>query len=131
MKKTLLFELIFVTFLVAFLYIIGLEFLLYWVTDWYDIVMHFLGGLWIALFATYLFFVLRVVEIPTHNRVVIVLVTLGSVLIVGLGWELWELFSGLTFVFKDLGDTILDLIMDMIGGTAGLAYSIRILCKKN
>lgn len=59
-----------------------------------------------------------------------VLITLGAVLVIGLAWELWELFSGLSFVFKDKADTLLDLVMDMIGGSVGLWYGIQRLCHK-
>lgn len=131
MNRILIFETIALTILVVILYSLGLYYSLYWVTGWYDIVMHFLGGLWVAFFVMYLVFVVGIVKLPRHDKVIISLITIGSVIIVGMAWELWELFSGLSFVFKDTGDTILDLIMDIVGGSFGLLYGIKILCKKN
>ena len=38
---------------IALLHICGVFFYLYWHFWWYDIVLHFLGGLWVALMALY------------------------------------------------------------------------------
>jgi len=45
-----------------------------------------------------------------------------AVVAIGLSWELWELFVGFTDVLSDRTDTIIDLIMDLIGGTSAIIY---------
>lgn len=57
-----------------------------------------------------------------HHSLIILLAIISFVLVVGLSWELWEIFVGFSDVFKDRGDTILDIIMDMLGGVAVFYY---------
>jgi hypothetical protein len=56
------------------------------------------------------------------NKVLLSVSVILTVLVIGLGWELWEIFVGLTNVLKDKNDTILDLIMDLIGGSFAIFY---------
>lgn len=115
-------ELLLVTIFIATLHHLALTYFLYWTFDWFDILMHFLGGLTIGLFALYVFFTSGYVKYPNDHWVVVLSVTVGAVLIVGLVWELWELFVGFTDVLQDRGDTILDLIMDTLGALCAYYY---------
>lgn len=56
---------------------------------------------------------------------------ISFVLIVGLAWELWEIFVGFTDIIDDRIDTIVDLIMDFIGGYLAFIYARKLLWKKN
>ena len=47
-------------------------------------------------------------------------------MVVGLGWELWEIFVGFTNTLNDLGDTIIDIIMDFLGSVFAIYYSRKI-----
>ena len=61
-------------------------------------------------------------DFPKDHIGSIFAMTLGSVLLVGLVWELWELFVGFTDVVKDGGDTFIDLVMDTLGGITAFIY---------
>jgi hypothetical protein len=104
---------------------------LYWSIGWFDILMHFLGGLLMGLIAIFIFFISEKIDFPRNSRIVIFSVVMGFVLIVGLTWELWELFAGLSDVINDLGDTILDLIMDIIGGVIAYLLTVKKIWIKN
>ncbi len=82
----------------------------------------------IALFA---FFTSGKIHLPQTNRVVIFSITVSFVLIIGLFWELWELFAGLSSVLNDLGDTILDLVMDTVGAIVAYLFAVNRIWIRN
>ena len=106
--------------LVAVLHSIGLSKHYYWSIWWYDIVMHGLGGAWAALV---LLWVSRWSKFTFNSSL---LVVLAGALIIGSGWEIYELTFGLTFTTARnyYSDTTLDLIMDLVGGSA-IYFSVR------
>lgn len=109
----------------ALIHIVAMHFFLYETFDWFDIPMHFLGGVCIALcFALLPFF-----HIYLPKRYTTITVYLCVVLLVGVVWEIFEYMTGLSgvavqndFVF----DTVLDLVMDVLGGVVGYGM-VRII----
>ena len=88
----------------------ALEYYLYWVYWWFDIVMHAIGGLVIGLLVY-----------AAGYRTLLKLVM--TVILIGLVWEVFEYAIGvMTYEDDVLFDTILDLIMDTIGALG--AYGI-------
>jgi predicted membrane-bound spermidine synthase len=88
---------------------------------WYDIVLHFLGGLWVALaFQWYA---------HLRERLVLIIPTICVVLIVGIGWEAFELMIGAPREDNFMFDTSLDILMDVLGGVVGYAWASFILAK--
>jgi uncharacterized membrane protein len=122
MKFILTKEILGVGVLVSILHYTALKLFLYWSTDWYDILMHFLGGFLIGLIVVSLIQRIENRDQGTENKILLFTAVILSVLSVGLVWELWEIFIGFTDVLKDRADTILDLIMDLIGATASIFY---------
>jgi hypothetical protein len=118
-KKKLLKTLIFLM-----LFIFGLDFLgrtFYWYyTVWYfDIITHFLGGFWVALFFLYTFLLF-------DKKAGIFRILLG-VLLIGILWEIFEyiVFNRIGGTPFDSFDTSLDIVMDMVGGVASMFYVYR------
>ena len=96
---------------------------LYWYyTIWYfDMPMHFLGGLWLGLFFIYVF---SRKEPSFDLNFKLILTILLAVLFIGVLWELFEIY-----VNNDIGqipfnllDTISDLFCDLAGGTFAILY---------
>lgn len=87
----------------------------YWTYWWYDIMMHFLGGFLIGGIA--LWFFVRFFKSEHTKASSALIVAVLSVLLVGLGWEYFEFFSGALFLQEGsvIGDTALDLVMDTLG----------------
>lgn len=131
-KKLLLKELILSLILLAILHKIALDLFLYWTTDWFDILMHGLGGWAIGLLSLFIFYTSGFFNTDSSHFFYVFVITIGIVLIVGLVWELWEVFIGLTDVLTDRIDTIVDLFMDLLGGILSFFYfKLRVLKPKN
>jgi VanZ family protein len=83
---------------------------LYWKYVWFDILMHFLGGFVLGLFAVGLLDKFRPV------------LFFGFVTALCIGWEVFEYYFGLPREANYAFDTALDLLMDALG--ALIAYMI-------
>ena len=83
---------------------------LYWRFVWFDVPMHFLGGVSIAVFF---------VAVSIHFRPRLFLLFCTTVFI---GWEIFEYVAGFPRETNFVFDTALDLLMDTLG--AVLVYAI-------
>jgi hypothetical protein len=112
---------------IAVLHFLAIKELYYWSIWWYDIMMHFLGGLWVAFFVLWFNSWIPLPISPnTLLRVVV------AVIFVGILWEVYELVFGMTFVSDDgyFIDTIQDFIMDTLGGIVGWFITRRFISNK-
>lgn len=96
---------------VGAVHVSALEYSLYWHYIWLDLPVHFLGGMWIALISAWL--------ISYHGWPITYKLVMATVLLVGLGWELFEVAAGVPMESNFAFDTTLDFIMDITGGTLG------------
>ena len=91
----------------------------YWYFSvWYlDMIMHFLGGFWVGLASIYLF-------PPQNLSFRSVLTILFLVLLVGVGWEVFEfLVNGVIAQNPfDILDTASDIFFDLLGGLCAILY---------
>src|SRR3990167_6874685 len=96
------------------LHLISLQNDYYWLIWWYDIMMHFLGGVWVVLVLIWLNQLKAAPAVLTFKR------ALTAIIVVGLAWEIYELLFDQTFIdAKGYGlDTVLDLITNTVGATA-------------
>ncbi len=121
-KKSLPLSLLALILFIAVLNGLANEFSWYWRIPWFDMPMHFLGGLWLGSVALWWY---------THNAVLtplrIFLISLTTVLVVGVLWEFFE-FSVDTVVIisgqNGILDTTTDIIFDIIGGITAAMYYI-------
>jgi hypothetical protein len=104
-------------------HIIALQFFLYWKYNWFDIPMHFLGGVCVALgFGILPFFRIRLKE--AYDTL---LTYVAVVLVVGLFWEVFEIVGGVNVIDEYfVGDTLIDLLMDILGGMLGYVLVHRL-----
>lgn len=102
---------------------LALKFYFYWTFWWFDIFMHFFGGVWIALFFVWFLFFSNFSKFIKMNinkikNRKIFFVSILVVLVAGLLWEVFEVYANLVSV-QEYGyafDTSLDLVMDLTGG---------------
>ncbi|OGI95388.1 hypothetical protein A2917_02390 [Candidatus Nomurabacteria bacterium RIFCSPLOWO2_01_FULL_42_17] len=91
----------------------------YWYSAlwWLDVLMHFLGGFWIGLLYLYLFS-------PKNISRALISRTLFFVLLVGVGWEVFEILVNEVLAQNsfDYLDTLADLILDLSGGLYAILY---------
>ena len=81
--------------------------------------MHLLGGAVVAL----AYFSIASFRIPLPQRFFGVWYVLASVFVVGIVWEVFELYANLEQTISI--DTYIDLVMDMIGGGIGYFVASR------
>ncbi len=85
---------------------------LYWRYWWYDVMMHFLGGVVNGGFSVWIvarFF-------PTVSRRQLFVVGLVAIAIIGVSWEVFEFFTGQYIdEARIVADTAQDLMMDTVG----------------
>lgn len=101
---------------------------------WIDIVLHTLGGAWVAT----LFFLMKNTYAPrlpsTMPSWFYLMLACGAVILIGVAWEWFEYSFDILFAAKNaawraqlgLPDTMGDLLADFIGGLVLSAYIIRI-----
>ncbi len=91
----------------------------YWYSSiWYfDMIMHFLGGFWVGLASLYVF-------LPQNISRKVIFKILLSVLIVGIGWEVYEVLVNDIIAQNpfDYLDTLSDIFFDLSGGLCAILY---------
>lgn len=109
--------------LLALLHHSALFFGLYWLYSWFDMPVHFLGGLWVGLAALWL--LLRFAG-DTVSRGRLAALILGSGIAVGAAWEVFEYNIGLAPISHQVYvvDTVLDLSMDLAGALAAFGIAL-------
>jgi hypothetical protein len=91
---------------------------------WFDILMHFLGGLFVSLLIIWIFYP-YLSNLPKRNLFIYII--LGT-LIVALSWELFEFSVWTIFDLKeiiDMKDSISDIIVGTLGGLLGTHYFLQ------
>jgi hypothetical protein len=122
-------EIFLLALVVAVLHNVAISLSFYWLFPWFDIMMHFLGGLWSGLFIVWL--VIWQKNNYDFSLKKYLILGLAGALIIGTIWELFELVTKLTFLETNfITDTILDFIMDSIGGLIAGFYSFKKLSNK-
>lgn len=96
---------------------------LYFLWWWADIVMHFLGGLFIGLSA--LWWLRFEIPISIRHRIPAFLWALVIVLAVGVSWEIFERVTNSYNAVNYALDTATDLLMDIVGTLASYLVFLR------
>lgn len=109
------------SFALLYLHIQGMASHLYMNYWFYDIILHFLGGVCVSL-ALFCIAKLFKISFILNNLWLLIL----STFVIGFGWELFELaygISGHDFGTREYNiDTVKDLIMDTLGGSLALYF---------
>jgi hypothetical protein len=123
MRLTLFTYTLFFALVTAGLHLLALRYSLYWIFSWFDCIVHFFGG----LMAAYLLGALFHPYLPIKRRILFMVL---AVLCVGLLWEFFEYTFGISsHELRYWGDTLSDLIFDLLGGLLGGIAVHRILKK--
>lgn len=114
-------------FLILFIFILnkGAQ-MFYWYTSifWFDRMMHFLGGVFLAFLGAFLFdSFLKKVNTKTYFFWILCIVC-----IIGVGWEVFEFSVQEIVKIKELAnipDSFSDLFFDILGGIMGTFFVIH------
>ena len=103
---------------------IGVWLSLYSILWWYDIPMHFLGGLFTNLLIISIF--LRFKKTNNISVINLVIMSLIITLLIGLLWEgyeiFWDIFAGKKHIFID---SLSDIFFDLAGGVEAVFIYLR------
>lgn len=111
---------------IAALHLSALQFYLYWRLWWFDILTHFLGGFWVSMSFLWLFFQFGFANIMKNGKNNNLKVALLSSFAVGIAWEVFEYYFGITFIGAPgyAFDTVKDISFDIIGGFAAYRFFV-------
>jgi hypothetical protein len=124
-RQPLFIFLFFLLFLMAVLHITATMLFFYWIYPWFDNMMHFLGGLLVGL--TGLWLVFQSGYLPSGwMRYSPTLIVGVGIVIVGVGWEVFEYLTGISLQQSFVADTISDLLMDGLGAIVGYLSFIHL-----
>lgn len=112
---------------IAVFHIAATLFYLYWKFWWYDMLLHFLGGIFIALLVLWIRFFsgyFGVPPIPLQHKAL--RFALLATLCIGVGWEVFERALGHTWSVEGYWlDTSIDIALDVAGGLVGFLFFKR------
>lgn len=118
-KHSLLYIVFAAVLLLGGLHIIATGLYLYWTVGWFDNLMHFLGGFCIGLLSIWVIYLSGIksrlgIESPSVKKAI--LTSVVAVIIIGIGWEIFEYANGLTESTESYPlDVLHDLISDILG----------------
>ena len=133
-QERLLKTLFILIWVLTFVHMIAEYYYLYWRLPWFDIVTHFLGGIWVGLAVVWAYYLSGYVRTPTlpDRKALWLVLALG--LFVGILWEGYELavwvVSEAGIPSRYLPDTLLDICVDVVGVLVGYSVSQKVLKSK-
>lgn len=110
------------------IHFLALQFFLYWILPWFDLLTHFWGGLfvgllllWLAYQSGYRIATLRMVGTFSTKRALVLVI--AGMLVIGMLWEIYEyvarLYLGNPLEANYWFDTSIDMVMDVVGALVG------------
>ena len=132
LRKSFFIEMLLLLILIAVIHITGSYLFWYWHYFWLDILMHFLGGLWVGLASFWILEASGRGSDAFKSQMQAVLFGLACAFAIGVLWEIFENVTGIAFVAYEeyIPDTLMDLVMDSLGGILAGLYAWRILRRK-
>ena len=112
-------------------FLIDVKLNLNWIYWWFDMIEHFSAGVCVAMGGIAIWAYLLKTKISKSK---IIWIGLCWVILVGVVWEVFELYFDLTSPLDGIvyyTDTSSDLFLDIFGGLLGALYSYKILNKNN
>ena len=125
-RKSLVPEIITLTILVGAGHLLFERYSFYYIIPKLDMLMHLLGGILIGLIVLKIFFTGKRAMIAHQHKVFTAVVAFVCVMIVGVGWEVFEYGVGLTPLYKvATQDTLSDLVFDASGALVAVLWYFK------
>lgn len=109
--------------------IIATVFYWYWRIPWFDILMHFLGGMWVGMSALWFYlFWGKIKPSAIQGAFRIFMVVTMAVLSVALLWEVFEYGVFVAIPHRevyDIADTLGDILAGVLGGALATLLFLR------
>ncbi len=131
MRQSLFRKSIILLVIIFLLNFFGSKFYWYGILWWFDMPMHFLGGIWVTLSALFIY----IFRIPLKELKLRPILIIGacSVLCVGFLWEVYEWTVQIIYPGAGLVtplDSLSDFFFDLAGGGVALYYVIHMARKR-
>lgn len=131
-RVKLLKHLLLLMFFILALHYIGVR--LYWdyTTQWFDMVLHFLGGFWEGMLFIWFFSIKNLPLVKPSldiNDPKLVFKVIFYVLLIGVLWELFEFYANnyIGIYPFDIIDTSSDIFFDLFGGIVFYFYFLKFI----
>lgn len=123
-RKGLLKHLIILMFFIFLADILAKHFYWYFSIWYFDMIMHFLGGVWAGLFFIWFFYGSGLDSKSLASKVIKIFL---FVLVVGVIWELFEIFANNHIAQEPFNalDSASDVFFDLAGGGMAAMYFLR------
>jgi len=125
LKKPLFWEMFSLLVVTAVLDRVATIYHLYWSINEFDSIVHFFGGGALSSFFLWLYFFSGFFNPPKRNLIKFLLVSVFGAVFIAVSWEIYELLLGEAIMQKAEYpyDTMMDLIMDLLGALAVCFYA--------
>ena len=129
-RKKLLRHLVFLMFFIFLADILAKQFYWYFSIWYFDILMHFLGGIWLGLFFLWFFSIKNLSSLKwllNFDGFQFVYQTVLFVLFIGVLWEFFEFYT-INYISQEsfnVSDTISDIFFDLAGAFTAIFYFLR------
>lgn len=119
-RKRLAKYLVLLIFFILILNFLAGKFYWYSLIWYFDMIMHFLGGFWVGFLALYFFS-------PKMLSSRSIAIVLFSVLLVGVGWEVFEFifYNYIATNSFNVLDSLSDIFFDLAGGVFSIIFSLK------
>lgn len=116
----------FLIIIIAILHILAIKYYWYFYFPWIDLIMHFLGGFWVALALLWIVHFSGAARFDGAGFRYFFYPAIIITLIVAVGWEVFEYIFRLTQMGNNYGrDTVGDILMGLLGAAAASLYTYR------
>lgn len=117
-------SLVFLSLTFSLLHFLANKFYLYFAWWWFDILMHFLGGVLVGGFVLWL--IRFEVPISIRHSIPLFATAFAAIMLVGISWEVFEYFFGIHTAQNYTLDTTLDLATGVVGMMSAYLLAKRI-----
>lgn len=101
-------------------------FYLYWTIWWFDNMVHLLAGFAGGFIIVWFLSDFISFHLKKNSNLNSVLIIIGSVLVVGIVWEIFEYINNITpYAEGYIFDTTLDLFFDLLGATLASVIGVK------
>ena len=126
LRDKLFIALFFLIVLIALLHISAIELSLYRLLWWFDVLVHFLAGLWVGGFSLWIYFRSGYIKKPVQTIARAFIVVASAIAVISIVWEFYEIAIGIPIGENYVQDTTVDLIMGALGAFMGFVYYVRV-----
>jgi hypothetical protein len=125
-QKPFPFSLLVLAILIA-LHAFGSHYSLYWAYSWFDVLVHIVSGLWVALLILWLASVFGQINSLKEYKTKSFLIALISAVLFGVVWEILENLAQLASVGQNgySLNTALDLLNGALGAVLAYLYFVK------